>query len=93
MAFKKPLLFWMVIFFINTSAAQNIGIGADAVYNFQTTGFGNGLRVSIFPNKRLSFIPQLTYFYAFNKVHEYYAGLGISYTVFKIKKFCSAWCL
>jgi hypothetical protein len=87
MIFKKLFLFLTVLSIINTHRAQNIGIGADAVYNFQTTGFGNGIRASIFPNKRLSFIPQVTYFYSFNKVHEYYAGLGISYTVLKIKKF------
>ncbi len=87
MFLKHLILIGIVLLFTNIFKAQNIGIGADAVYNFQTTGFGNGLRVSISPNKRLSFIPQATYFYSFNKVHEYYIGLGVSYTVFRIKRF------
>ena len=57
--------------------AQNIGVGGDIMYNFQTESFGVGARVSIFPNSTISFVPQFSYYPAFNKVHEYYAGLGV----------------
>ncbi len=61
--------------------AQNIGIGADVMYNFQTESVGAGVRVNIFPNNRLSFVPQFAYYFPFNKINEYYAGLALEYKV------------
>jgi hypothetical protein len=61
------------------SNSQNIGIGADAMYNFQTESFGAGARVNFFPNNRLSFVPQFSYYFAFNKINEYFIGLGLEY--------------
>jgi hypothetical protein len=66
--------------------SQNIGVGADVMYNFQTESFGAGARVSIFPNNRLSFVPQFSYYFPFNKVNEYYLGLGLEYKVIKRDK-------
>ncbi len=66
--------------------AQNIGIGADLMYNFQTESFGAGARVSIFPNSTISFVPQFSYYPGFNKVHEYYLGLGLEYKFWRPKK-------
>lgn len=69
------------------SNAQNIGVGADAMYNFQTESVGVGARVNFFPNKRLSIVPQFSYYFPFNKVNEYYAGLALEYKFIKRDKF------
>ncbi len=65
------------------SESQNIGVGGDAMYNFQTESIGAGGRVNFFPNKRLSIVPQFAYYFAFNKINEYYAGLGLEYKFIK----------
>lgn len=67
--------------------SQNIGVGADAMYNFQTESFGVGARVNFFPNSRLSIVPQFSYYFPFNKVTEYYAGLGLEYKFIRRTKF------
>lgn len=68
------------------SMAQNIGVGGSVAYNFQTEGIGAGARVSIFPTKKLSIVPQFSYYFPFNKVTEYYAGLGLEYKLIQRKK-------
>jgi hypothetical protein len=76
------------IFFAPLSGeSQNIGVGADAMYNFQTESLGAGGRVNFFPNKRLSIVPQFAYYFAFNKINEYYAGLGLEYKFIRKEKF------
>lgn len=67
--------------------AQKIGVGADLMYNFQTESFGAGVRASIFPNNTLSIVPQFSYYPGFNKVHEYYLGLGLEYKFLRTKKY------
>ncbi len=80
---NKPADFFLILAFVLlmplSGSTQNIGIGADAIYNFQTESIGAGARVSIYPNHRLSIVPQFSYFFAFNKVNEYYAGLALEY--------------
>jgi hypothetical protein len=71
------ILFALFISFLSNS--QNIGVGGDAMYNFQTESIGAGIRASIFPNNRLRFAPQFSYYFPFNKIHEYYIGLAIEY--------------
>lgn len=74
-----PLL---AMYFMSLCAqSQNIGIGADVMYNFQTESFGAGARVSIFPNNRLSIVPQVAYYFpfSFNKVNELNIGLALEY--------------
>ena len=86
----KPKLLFPVLFIFLIPVlgrTQIIGIGADAMYNFQTESFGAGARVNIFPNNRLSFVPQFSYYFGFNKVEEYYLGLGLEYKVLRIKSF------
>ena len=63
---------------------QNIGAGASGLYNVQTESFGTGLRVSIFPNNRVSYVPQFSYFFA-GPVSEWTAGLSIELKVIKTK--------
>lgn len=57
--------------------AQNFGLGASGLYNFQTESVGAGLRGVIFPNKIISISPQVSYFFPFNKVHELTGGLAV----------------
>jgi hypothetical protein len=67
--------------------AQNIGVGVDAMYNFQTESVGAGVRVNIFPNNRISFVPQAAYYFPFNKINEYYVGLAIECKVIRRERF------
>lgn len=84
----KRLIFTIVLIAISIGIkAQNVGIGADVMYNFQTESFGAGARVNIFPNNRLSFVPQASYYFAFNKVEEFYLGLSLEYKVINREKF------
>jgi len=84
----KQLLFILpfILFLSLSGISQNIGIGADAIYNFQTESVGAGARVNIFPNNRLSFVPQFSYYFAFNKVSEYFLGLGLEYKFIRTKR-------
>lgn len=66
--------------------SQTIGAGASAIYNFQSESFGAGARVSIFPNNRLSFTPQFSYFFPFNKINEYTIGLAVEGKIIKRQK-------
>ena len=66
--------------------SQRIGVGADVMWNFQTESFGAGVRVPILPNNRLSFVPQFSYYFPFNPVHEYYAGMALEYKIIRRRK-------
>jgi hypothetical protein len=66
--------------------SQNVGVGADVMYNFQTESFGAGVRVNVFPNNRLSIVPQASYYFSFNKVEEYYLGVSLEYKVIQREK-------
>lgn len=83
----KRLIFTIVILAVSyTGKSQNVGVGADVMYNFQTESFGTGVRVNVFPNNRLSIVPQASYYFAFNKVEEYYLGLSLEYKVIQREK-------
>lgn len=80
-------LFLFLLLETTISYSQNIGIGASAIYNFQTESFGAGARVSIFPNNRLSIVPQASYYFKFNKVEEYLVGVSFEYKFIYREKF------
>ena len=87
---KIPIPFFLIAFsfFIPfLGNAQNVSVGADAMYNFQTKGIGAGARVGIFPNEKLSFVPEFSYYPGFNKVQEYFLGLALEYKFFRLKNF------
>ena len=67
------------LFFLNQTVAQEIGIGAAGMYNFQTSGWGAGVRVPIHPQEQVTWTPQLAYYFPFNKVNETIIGLGLEY--------------
>lgn len=83
---RKIIVLFLLSLFFFTASAQNFGIGASAIYNFQTESFGAGLRGNIFPNKRISIIPQASYYFSFNKVEEYFVGLGVECKIVKWRK-------
>jgi hypothetical protein len=84
---KKIIPLALLILYCCQVNAQNLGVGADAMYNFQTESFGAGVRANIYPNNKLSFVPQFSYYFGFNKIHEYYVGLGLEYKVLPVKQF------
>jgi len=67
--------------------SQNVGVGADLAYNFQTTSAGIGLRASIFPNHNLSITPEISYYPGFNPVNEYIVSVALEDKLFKYKKY------
>lgn len=82
MNFKRLIFTVLVLIFCSSKGnSQNVGVGADVMYNFQTESFGAGARANIFPNNRLSIVPQASYYFSFNKVEEYYVGLALEYKV------------
>ena len=86
---KKIVLFFTLftLSHLLEAQSQNIGVGASAIYNFQTESFGIGGRVNIFPNNRLSIVPQASYYPSFNKVEEYLLGVGLEYKFIKQERF------
>lgn len=82
-------LFIISCFFLSTIfvKAQNFGLGASAMYNFQTESFGFGVRANFFPNNTISYVPQFTYYPGFGKIREYMIGLGIEYKIRRGNRF------
>lgn len=58
-----------------------VGYGAAIIYNFATEGFGLDLRAKIPTINRLSVVPEVSYYPAFNNYHELYAGAALHYEV------------
>lgn len=87
--FKKKLtllVITIVLISIGAKAQDLIGIGASAIYNFQSEGIGIGARVHIPFKKRIVLVPQVNYFAPFNIVHEFNAGINVNYNVVMRKK-------
>ena len=73
-----PLML-LLFLYPKLSKSQETGIGASALYNFQTNGIGLGLRVPINTQDQVSWTPQLAYYLPFDKVSEYVLGLAMEY--------------
>jgi hypothetical protein len=86
MKLKFSFSLFFIFLFSFLGKAQNVGVGASAIYNFQTESFGAGVRVNIFPNKTISYVPQASYFFG-PKIKEFTIGLGIEYKVIQKEKF------
>lgn len=89
---KMPLcfLFLLSLFMVMGETAwsqDKFGIGASAIYNFQTNGIGAGLRADIGLYRRFSIVPQVMYFPSSNKVHEFFGGINLHYRLFYLGKF------
>lgn len=63
---------------------ETVAIGLSAAYNFQTESFGNGLRVAIPLGGDFTLVPQVTYFYPFNAVHELHEQVNLHYTPIRL---------
>lgn len=63
-------------------AQVQVGVGASGAYNFQTKGFGAGLRVETFVLRSLSILALGTYYPSPNLVHEVYGGIDVHYAPF-----------
>jgi hypothetical protein len=85
----KALL--LSIFILSLSiqvSAQNFGLGASAMYNFQSEGLGVGIRGNFYPNNRLSFVPQVSYYHIIlGTVNELTLGLSLEYKLLYLNKF------
>ena len=77
----------LILFTSGVSSGQNFGLGASGLYNFQTESIGAGVRGVIFPNRVISISPQFSYFFPFNKVNEYTAGLSIEAKIARTRFF------
>ncbi len=62
-------------------AQEKFGVGLSGIYNFETEGIGGGLRVAFRAANRLSIVPQIQYFPAFNTVHEFFGGVNLHYDI------------
>jgi len=78
---KKVILSFLIVVSSLVLNAQNFGLGASAMYNFQTESFGFGARANFFPNRTISFVPQFTYCPGFGKITEYTIGMGLEYKI------------
>lgn len=68
--------------------AQDFGIGASALYNFQSEGLGVGVRGNFHPNRRLSYVPQISYYkIILGTVNEITLGLSLEYKLFYMGSF------
>lgn len=81
---KKIILLMALLLSIKYTNAQRFGIGASAIYNFQTESFAGGIRAE-FPIGTFSIVPQISYYPAFNKINEYYLGIALHQNLFHIK--------
>ena len=85
---KKYILLFSFLFALTVrSFAGGIGLGASAIYNFQTKSLGFGARLNMKPDNGFRVIPQFSYYPSFNKINEYYLGLGFEANLYKIKKY------
>lgn len=82
---KKLLLLVLASSLSQYYVAQKFGLGGSVMYNFQTESWGLGIRAE-FPKNRLSIVPQVSYYPSFNKIHEYYLGVGFNYNLFRLRK-------
>lgn len=83
---KISLLATLTLLFYRLQA-QQFGLGGSLQFNPQTESFGAGIRASIYPNNRLSIVPQISYYPGFNKVEELHLGLGIDLKIIRKNKF------
>ncbi len=84
---KYLIIIFLSLSFVFHAKAGGIGIGLSAMYNLQTESFGAGFRLNLKPSSTFRLIPQVAYYPSFNKIHEYYAGLGLELNIFKIKSY------
>lgn len=73
--------------FAQKRGKDSFGLGFSAAYNFQTESVGAGIRASIPMGKSFSLVPQATYFFAFNPVHELHGQLNLHFHPIRLGRF------
>lgn len=63
------------------------GLGTSLIYNFQTKSYGTELRGAFPLSNRFTFVPEISYFFSFNPIHELYAGATLHYDFFYFESF------
>ncbi|MGI6321460.1 MAG: hypothetical protein ACOXZK_11050 [Bacteroidales bacterium] len=84
---KKSAFIILFLSFLFCANAQQFGVGASAIYNFQSEGFGFGFRGNLMPNTSFSLVPQFSFYPSFNKVNEWILGLGAEFKIVKTPQF------
>jgi hypothetical protein len=89
---KIKITVFLLVFSFNShlySQVKNQCVGGSAIYNFQTNSLGLDLRAE-FSLKKIHFldgiklVPQLSYFFWFDKVTEFYLGSSVHLGVYTI---------
>src|SRR4051812_2333370 len=55
------------------------GLGVAGIYDFQTAGWGAEMRADFHVTQHISIVPEVSYYFSFNPIHELYAGLSLHY--------------
>lgn len=85
MKFLLVLFLFLNINFTFSQSKVPWGIGAVGIYNFQTNGAGVGFRAYVPLTRRIAVSPQFSYFFPFNVITEYYAGIALQYSFLSIR--------
>ncbi len=83
---NKFFILLLILLLPLLSKSQTFGVGASAIYNFQSEGTGAGVRFLILPTSKIRIVPQFSYFFPFNKVEEYTIGLSVEYKFIRKEK-------
>ncbi len=67
----------LLVILLPTIAFAQIEWGGTGIYNFQSASFGSGARCVLRSQKKIQIVPQASYFFSFNKVHEWTIGAAI----------------
>jgi hypothetical protein len=68
--------------FASTAQKSNVpewGLGVAGIYDFQTEGLGGEMRADFHVLENVSIVPEVSYYFSFNPIHELYAGLSVHY--------------
>lgn len=68
--------------------SQKIGLGASGLYNVQTESMGLGARINVFPNSRISLVPQFSHYSVLmGTISEWTLGLSVEAKTIRINTF------
>lgn len=83
---KKAYIIFVLTFTPLLGFNQNFGAGASVLYNVQTESFGAGARANFGPDKTVSFVPQLSYYFiglSEVQIRELTLGLSVELKVIR----------
>ncbi len=65
--------------FSQKNDVPEFGIGAAGIYDFQTKGLGAEMRGDFHIKENFSIVPEVSYYFPSNPIHELYAGVSLHY--------------